>query len=184
MISRKTLISMRKSLSEKEYIERNELIYTNFLNAIDFSGKSVMSYCSFNNEVDTEKINQDIIKKNGNIILPKSNWDTLGLIPYKISCQKEVILSKYGIPEPLEKKENLISKEEIDIVIVPGVIFDKNLFRIGYGKGFYDRFLSGLRPDVLKVGLAYDFQIINDSHPKEHDIAMDVLICENGFVDL
>lgn len=182
MINRKGFIYLRKELSKEEFNERNNLIHNNLLNAINFNDKFCMSYISINNEVDTQKINKIILKKNKRIILPKTDTLNINIIPLETSNLKKLNDGAFGIKEPIYNEELIVNPKDIDIVLVPGVIFDKNLYRIGYGKGYYDRFLSKVSDKTLKVGLAYDFQIIDDANPKDHDIKLDMIITEKGIM--
>jgi len=74
-----------------------------------------------------------------------------------------------------------VNIEEIDLVIVPGVVFDKNLNRIGFGKGYYDKILNRLKPSAKKVALAHDFQVLEDIPAEEHDVKMDMIITEKNI---
>ena len=85
--------------------------------------------------------------------------------------------SAFGVPEPLESEPADISK--IDLCLVPGLVFDLTGTRIGFGAGYYDRFLPRLREDVPRVGLAFDFQLVSDILPSEsHDYKLTHLCTE------
>lgn len=84
--------------------------------------------------------------------------------------------STFGVLEPPEKEEIVLA--EIDVVVVPGVAFDRNGYRMGYGGGYYDNFLPKLRPDTKKIAVAFNMQI-RDLVPIElHDVKMDMIITE------
>ena len=91
------------------------------------------------------------------------------------STHDPLIINKYGIPEPTSKK--IIYP---DILLVPLVAFDKNLNRIGYGGGFYDRYIRRIkkRKDILTIGLAYSFQKVNKIPINKYDIKLDFVITE------
>lgn len=80
----------------------------------------------------------------------------------------------FSVPEPKEK--TVFDKTKIDLVIVPGVAFDKRGNRMGYGKGYYDRFLNGL--DICKVGVCHSFQLMDTIPSEDHDIKMDIIVTE------
>lgn len=84
----------------------------------------------------------------------------------------------YGIYEP--RGEEACDFREIDLVLVPGICFDRNGARIGFGKGYYDRFLKDT--DAYKIGLCYEFQIIDEICVSNHDIKMDAIISESGIL--
>lgn len=81
---------------------------------------------------------------------------------------------KFGVPEPRVKKR--FDKEKIDIVLVPGVAFDRKGNRMGYGKGYYDRFLKGM--SALRVGVCHSFQLVDAIPTEKHDVKMDMIITE------
>ena len=85
-------------------------------------------------------------------------------------------------PDPLLCKP--LDPSLIDLIIVPGVAFDSMGGRIGYGKGYYDRFLPQLRADVPKLGLAYDFQVLPRVPQDEFDIRMDAIVTEKGILTM
>ncbi|WP_278287518.1 5-formyltetrahydrofolate cyclo-ligase [Ruminiclostridium josui] len=80
--------------------------------------------------------------------------------------------------EPTSGQKNVVSPDSIDVVIVPGCAFDLHKNRMGYGAGYYDRFLNLISDSCLKVGVAFDFQIMDEIPWDEHDIPMDIIITE------
>ena len=99
-----------------------------------------------------------------------------------LDLEKETTKGSFGILEPINEvveDKRLIKPEEIDLVIVPGVAFDKNMNRIGFGGGFYDRYLSLLKSSCKKVGLAYQFQIVEKIETEEHDMKVDMIVTES-----
>ncbi|MBF0286206.1 MAG: 5-formyltetrahydrofolate cyclo-ligase [SAR324 cluster bacterium] len=87
---------------------------------------------------------------------------------------------KFNIKEPISAMRQSIELEQIDLVIVPGVAFDEKGGRLGYGKGYYDRFLSQIHAFFL--GLAFDFQVVDSIPQLPHDIPMDAILTEKGFI--
>ena len=81
----------------------------------------------------------------------------------------------YGIPEPVMSSESDMA--EPDVIIVPGIAFSKKLHRIGFGSGYYDRYLCGT--DALKIGVCFDRFIVDDTFTDAHDIAMDIVVTQN-----
>jgi 5-formyltetrahydrofolate cyclo-ligase len=88
----------------------------------------------------------------------------------------------FGILEPKKKYAEEINPKNIDLAIVPGVVFDKRMNRIGYGAGFYDEYLKLLRPECVKIGLAYDFQVKEKIPFDDHDIRMDIIVTEREIL--
>lgn len=127
-------------------------------------------------EIQTEFIITELWKQNKKVIVPKINNNEL------LNClyNPDTVLAEnhWGVKEP--KKQELIPNEDIDIVLLPMLICDKNGNRIGYGGGFYDRFLPNLKPNVKLVGINY-FEPIDFIENENHDIPLDTLITPKGF---
>ena len=89
---------------------------------------------------------------------------------------------KYGILEPTKDIEAM-NKNELDLVIMPGLAFDTNGGRLGYGGGYYDKYLQKIAGNLSKVALAYDFQIVQEVPKEEHDIKVDYIITEKREIE-
>ena len=111
------------------------------------------------------------------VIVPKTNFVTGELEHFLIDESTEFQENKYGIPEPLFAEK--IEENEIDMVLVPLLAFDQKGHRIGYGGGFYDRFLAKVRPDCIKVGLSFFEPIDFDFIAEKTDIPLDFCITPN-----
>jgi 5-formyltetrahydrofolate cyclo-ligase len=126
-----------------------------------------------NNEIDTSFILSVLQGKDKNIVLPKV-LDNTGLIHYLLTDSTVLRKSKWNIPEPLDGLE--VSPAKIDVVFIPLLAFDKQGYRVGYGKGFYDKFLEECREDVIKIGLSLFKPVDKISDTQEHDILMDYCV--------
>ena len=138
--------------------------------------KNILLYYPHKNEVDTRFIIKELIKsKNFNLFLPKVVGNDL--IPVKITDLSVLKKGYAGIMEPEGERS---SPENIDIVVVPAVAFDLEGHRLGYGKGYYDRFLK--KTKALKVGVAYDFQIVDKLPREQHDVPVDLIITPTRLI--
>jgi len=135
--------------------------------------KVVYIYVDFNNEVGTRDIIEYLFTQNKEVAVPKIEEGIMNF--YKISDLSQLEEGYYGIPEPVNK----IIPKTPDIVIVPGVAFSLKRERLGYGKGFYDRFLND---KVIKVGLSYEFQLFDSLPVDEHDVNMNYVITESRLL--
>jgi len=172
-ISRRVVLRKRNRLSKKEIIEKSKKIQKKLFNSSEYKkAKIVMFYVSFDCEVDTfEMIKKSL--KNKKICVPVVQKDEI--IPSIINDFKDLNKKNvFGISEP--SKINKINKKDIDLVIVPGVVFDKQNHRIGYGKGYYDKFLKDF--NGKKIGLAFDLQILEVIPRNEWDVKLDKVISE------
>src|SRR5690606_18895751 len=112
-----------------------------------------------------------------NIIIPISVVETRQLILSQLmDYDKELEAGTYGILEPKKEYIREVNPELIDLVLVPGVAFDRKGYRIGYGGGYYDRFLTRIDDSVPKIALAFDLQIVAQVKKGRYDIPMDYII--------
>lgn len=109
-----------------------------------------------------------------NIVIPRMNQTTNELEHIEYDETVNVVSNEWGIPEPVNG--TLINETEIDLVLVPLLAFDEAGYRVGYGKGYYDKFLAKCRPDVLKIGLSYFDAIASISDREQFDIPLNYCI--------
>jgi len=128
-------------------------------------------------EVNTEYILNILLGKDKHVVIPKTDFKTLTLSHILLTDSTQIKKNKYDIPEPIHGIE--IKPNVIQVVFVPLLAFDKTGGRIGYGKGFYDRFLADCNQDVLKIGLSFFEAEINAIDKDSHDVALDYCITPN-----
>lgn len=167
---------LRKELSNNEIDKRSRAIVRLIDNHIDLSNKVVSLFLPIkkHKEVNTYFLLDYLKQKNIKITAPKSDFKTVTLTHVLIENKTQIEVSNFGIPEP--KKGISVDINTIDLVFVPFLAVDKKGFRVGYGKGFYDRFLSHCKPDCLFIGLHLfeSFEQIDDIH--EGDIPLHLII--------
>lgn len=137
--------------------------------------KCILAYYSFPGEVITHGFIEKYANKK-KILLPVVQDDKLVLKVFTDS--KDLKLSAYGIPEPVG--EEFLDFDQIDLAIVPGMVFDRNLNRIGRGKGYYDRLLPKLSAYIM--GICYSFQLKDEIPVEAHDISMNCVISQNEII--
>lgn len=140
----------------------------------------IMIYADFRKEVPTGLLMDRILQDGKKLVLPLTD-KAFQIIPYELPAgltewQDHLIPSSFGVPEPDPGFWLSADPETIDLVLIPGSVFDKMGGRIGYGKGCYDRFLPKLRPGVPKIALAYDFQVVPTVPVDDNDVAMDKIL--------
>lgn len=125
-------------------------------------------------EVNTDYILNILSGKDKNIVIPKSDFKTGDMAHYLLTDNITIKKNSYHIPEPVDGIE--ISNNSIEVVFVPLLIFDKSGHRVGYGKGFYDRFLSRCNPNTVKIGLSF-FEAENEiSDVSASDVRLDYCV--------
>lgn len=142
---------------------------------------TIMTFISFSNEVNTHNLIKESISNKKRIIVPITFPKTKEIRPSEISNFDELEIGFYNILTPKKEFIRLINPMEIELTIVPGLAFDRNGYRIGYGGGYYDRFLS-LYPDIIKIGIAFDLQIVDSLPREEFDIPVDFIVTEKEII--
>jgi 5-formyltetrahydrofolate cyclo-ligase len=169
------MLEKRNRLTSQEIAKRSKSIQEFVINTPEFRhAKVVGAYFAFGSEVTTELIIERAKTLGKKIALPRVEEDKITF--YELSSIKSLIRGgRFGIMEPPPYGQ----MSEIDILIVPGIAFDKKGNRLGYGKGYYDRLLSGKR--TFSIGLAYSFQLLETLPHAKYDKRMDAIASEDGL---
>jgi 5-formyltetrahydrofolate cyclo-ligase len=130
-------------------------------------------------EVNTEFILHLLAGKDKEIVLSKSDFTTREMTHFLLTDNTRMQKNEYNIPEPLDGLEVPVSK--IDIVFVPLLAFDKKGHRVGYGKGFYDKFLAECKPETIKIGLSFFEPEESISDVFESDVLLDYCVTPGGI---
>ncbi len=175
---RQIFIEKRNFLSAIWVSQKSKIISQKLLGMEEIKNKNNFSlYLPINNEVDTRAIIRELFRLKKTIFLPRyfenekyqfvtfSNFESLEVGPY-------------GILQP--KNPEIFDSSQVEVAILPGVAFSIGGIRLGYGKGVFDRLLTGL--DVIKIGLAFDFQIIEKLKSEPHDQIMDIIVSEKRII--
>jgi len=131
-------------------------------------------------EVNTEFLLQILAGRDKEIVVSKSDFDSGHMTHYLLTDNTKLKVNDYGIPEPVDGLE--VPAHKIDVVFVPLLAYDKKGNRVGYGKGFYDQFLSECKPDVIKIGLSYFDPEETISDVFENDVKLDFCVTPEGEI--
>jgi 5,10-methenyltetrahydrofolate synthetase/tRNA threonylcarbamoyl adenosine modification protein YjeE len=140
-----------------------------------------MLYAPIHGEVETDLIRRKVQERGGRLLYPRVEGESLGIYEVRSPECDLTPGGRYRIPEPNPESCRRASPGEIDLVVVPGVVFDVNGFRIGYGKGFYDRFIGGLGPKTVCLGIGYEFQMIRNVGPGKWDHPLMGVVSDREF---
>lgn len=140
--------------------------------------RTIMSYSSFRGEVSTAQLNRAIREAGYTLVLPYTD-ENFRIRPFIIDDRSCFRASPLGISEPDAESCREADPGDIDLILMPGIAFDEQGYRIGFGKGCYDIFLPSVSAGTPVVGIAYDFQVISRIPREEHDRAADILITES-----
>ncbi len=177
---RKKILSLRSLLPQDESRKRSELIFQNLKKLPVFNNANVIhTYVSSKkNEVDTIEIIKYLFSIGKRVVIPVVDKENKTLIHSELRDLFELKKSTFGLLEPNVIRE--VKLDEIDIVIVPAVAVDRNGNRIGFGGGYYDKFLSQV--NCPKIALVYDFQVVEKIEPERSDIPVDFIVTENDII--
>lgn len=174
---RKKILKLRKNKNLKKYKIDIPLLIS-ILKKNNKKNFTVGGYYPVNNEISDLEILRELIKNNIKVSLPviRKNKD---MNFYSWSFVEPLTINSYGIPEPIKSKIVIP-----DAIIVPLVAFDNNLFRLGYGGGFYDRYIAKIQKKnkIFTVGIAYSFQRINKIPVNKYDKKLNVVITEKNII--
>ena len=181
---RKQMLQLRSQCKPK-FIENSAKRIGGQLAALpDFeSADLVMLYHSYNNEAGTLPTLNYCLRTNKRVALPVTSED-FQLHAYEVRSLEGLRTDVRGISEPDPLLCQPVDPSLIDLIVVPGVAFDMEGGRLGYGKGCYDRFLTQLRPEVPIIGLAYDFQVLPRVPQEPSDRRVDLIITEKGILKM
>ena len=188
---RQEFLKKRNNLSRDEIKSKSEKIEKELFSLPEFQrAKTVMFYVSFRSEVETEKMTRNTLKLKKKIVIPVVHGEKIVVSEIK-NLKKELTKGSFGIKEPKKEFRRRVNQKEIDLVVVPGVVFDKRGGRLGYGRGYYDRFLrsKSIKSRMSRshqcalIGLAFDLQIARKIPLVKGDMKVDKIVTESGIVD-
>lgn len=193
---RRYVLSKRNALREDIRMEKSKKIKDKLIGLPEFEAShKILLYASFRSEVDTADLIRYCITNGKTTVLPKVDKQNNELKLYEIKDTSELSSGYLGIPEPDVSEDRLCLVEDMDFIIVPGVAFDEDCSRLGYGKGFYDKLLIKLQtPNPVRLkgrsklrthifALAYEEQIVERIAVDTHDIKMDKIITDERIIE-
>ncbi|WP_088035749.1 5-formyltetrahydrofolate cyclo-ligase [Evansella clarkii] len=172
---RKEIKKVMNELSQAEMKEQSKTVQEKlFTSELWKKADVVGTTISVGNELDTCSIIKQAWEENKRIAAPKCFPENRQLIFYEFSSFEDLEESFYGLKEPIPSKTLKITPEEMELLLVPGLVFDEEGYRIGYGGGYYDRFLEGR--DIKTCSLCYDFQLVRKLPHDSFDIPVNYII--------
>ena len=179
---RDKVLALRAALTPQERALKSQKIQDFLLGLEEIrQARTIMLFMNFRDEVETTDLAQKVLDLGKNLVLPRCAPKGV-LIPALIrDLDKELESGMWGIREP--KKEGLREADplEIDCIIVPGAAFDTQGNRLGYGGGYYDRFIERVRENTPLIALAFHCQLVEKVPVGEHDKKVSMLITEQGI---
>ncbi len=173
---RKEILAKRNIFSDNNIADK--IIFNKLISeCMEF--QKIFIYINYGSEVNTIDFINQMLSEGKEIFVPVCNIVDCTMNISRIYSTNELVKNSYGILEPL--KLNSVN-EKVDVVIFPGAVFDIDGNRIGYGKGYYDKYISKLTYQPYKIGICYDFQLLDKIPSDTHDIKLDKIITEHRTV--
>jgi len=184
---RRKILAKRDRLTGEARLEKSRLVAAKIMGLREVKGAAVFCvYMHFRSEVRTLELIRQLLAAGKTVTVPSTRPAATKLLAVRITDPVHQVGPGYcGIPEPLPQqvKSSLWAPEDIDLVIVPGSVFDRLGGRLGYGGGFYDRFLAQEAARALRLAPAYELQLVDRVPVEVHDQPMDFVVTENTVYD-
>ena len=169
---RRTIRERKRAMTEEEIVSRSEKLGVLFSQSEAYkAAKTIYGYLPYNQEVRTVPMLEQALKDGKRVAVPKVYGDEMKFL--YLDDLTKVSKGYAGIPEPIA--DGPVADDETALVLMPGLAFDPQGHRIGYGGGFYDKFLAA-EPNHPTLALCYEFQMLPELHTEEHDIPVDTVL--------
>ncbi len=173
---RSALLQQRESLSRTEVIAKSSAAQAQFLSLPEFlRAKTLALYSPIRNEVETGSILTAVLARGNQVCYPRVVADELRF--FQVESPVDLQVGRFGIGEP-PHQANEVEPAQIELLLVPGIAFDRHGQRLGYGRGYFDRLLNGGCFAGLSVGFGYDFQIQDRLPAEAHDQRIALLVTD------
>ncbi len=183
---RKEGLRKRDALSEEARKEQSSQVLQQLLRT-DFYKKArqLLCYVNFRSEVETTKLLQQALLDGKEVYCPRVCGREMAF--YRIYALEELVSGSYGILEPEAREEKLLTNKMLKqaLMIMPGAVFDRQGYRIGYGAGYYDKYLSQLgaeKEQLIKAAILFSIQLVPQVASEQHDSPADFLITEQEII--
>jgi 5-formyltetrahydrofolate cyclo-ligase len=178
---RNEVLKRRNSITAEDKKAKDEFIKNTLVGLAEFEkARAILLYASYKSEADTFGLIKHCFSMAKTVALPKVDALSSELKIYEIKDLRELVSGYQKIPEPDVPEERLLGVNDIDLIIVPGVAFDVQCNRLGYGKGFYDKMLN--EKSCPAIALSYEEQIVGSVPAESHDIKMDIIITDKRII--
>lgn len=179
MLLRQEMDGKRKMLTQAEIQDKTKKIAQRLFSLPHFQNASaVFIYLAFKNEVRTDNIIEKAWQQKKKVLVPVCRKKDKNLLLSELHSFSELGPGTWNIPEPRLEYLRPVSPFIADLAVIPGLAFDSRGYRLGYGAGYYDRFLPQLSPECPVIALAYDFQVLESVPSEPHDMPVDMIITE------
>ncbi len=180
---RKQILGIRNIMPREDIVALSAVICARIMAGPEYrSCATLMTYLSIGSEVVTDDLICRAWEEGKRVVAPVCRPQERRLIISPITCFADVEPGHFGIREPKQSLLAPVAADDIDLVLVPAVAYDRRGYRIGYGGGYYDRFFSGLHHHPVKLGLAFACQMVPTIPADSHDIPVDIIVTEEETI--
>ncbi len=180
---RKTVLAARNALSRRQIESMSRRIFERFTRLQEAKRCSVlMAFLNFGTEVITDPFIEWAWQQGKQVAVPLCRPETRQMIASAIETFDDVEPGYFGVREPKRQALRPVDKGLIDLILVPAVAFDRRGYRVGYGGGYYDRFLPDIRKEVPRIGIIFSLQLINEVPTDRYDLPVDMIITEEETI--
>ena len=181
---RREMLEKRKSFHSAEIeLLSMQILEHLYRSPVFIEAEHLMTYISYPYEAQTDRLVLKALELKKHVSVPVCIRKEVTLYPSEITSLDMLETGYFGLREPKKEFLHPVPAEEIDLIIVPGVVFDRSGNRIGHGMGYYDRFFQNVPHSIPKIALAFDYQVIDQPlQPDPWDIPLDGLITEKGWI--
>jgi len=183
---RKRILAARDRLSVYDRHEKSKSVMHNFWSLPEMREWSTLFiYVNFRSEIETLELIRRCLNQGIRVAVPLVDAKAVRMIPLLINDpEQDLVPGYYDIPEPDPTKTTQVDAGEIDAAVIPGSVFDIYGGRLGYGGGYYDRFLVNDAPQAKRIGFAFEMQVVEKVPVEPHDQPLDILITEKRIVNM
>ncbi len=179
---RSLLLETRREMTFEDVWKRSAIIQRRLIETKAFrSARHIALYSSCQNEVITDDLFHKAREKGKKVFYPRVFRGAEVMVFLPVRSLDELNPGAFDIREPANRADRAVDPKTLDLVVLPGVAFDRRGARLGFGKGFYDRALAGTKKTL--VALAYDFQVVERVPTEPHDVMMDAVITESQYLE-
>lgn len=175
---RQQILKKRRAMTEENVQQLSECICSKIQETTEYKdAENICLYMPIDNEVDVTMLAQHAWESGKTLWLPKTNGTAMDF--FKFDQDTSFVTGAYGVMEPVSSE--ILEPDMKTVVLMPGVAFSKEGDRVGYGGGYYDRYLSG-GTGCITVAVCYEFQIFEELPAEEHDIKPEMIISETSYI--
>ncbi len=184
MLLRQEAAQLRSGLPQADAARRSRKIRARVLALPEIQRARVVSvYCSFGSEVGTHDLIEALAKAGKRVCLPVVDSSQAAMTMYEFRSFSELKVCAFGFPEPVPATHRKVEPGAIDVLLAPGLAFDEERHRLGFGMAYYDRYIAGMPKRVPIISLAYELQIFPQVPVTPRDITVDKIVTEERVIE-